>query len=148
MAIFANNNKIHFNYDIEETFDAGIELMGHEVKAIRNNKVSLEGAYIIIRGGEAFVVNMLVSPYQENNISSDYEPRRNRKIILTKDEIAKLANVDGQRNLTIVPISIYDNGHLLKLKIAIVKGKKKHDKRETTKKRESDREMGRMMKDR
>ncbi len=146
MATLIDNKKAHFDYEILEKYEAGIELLGFEVKALKNHKGSLEGAYTIVRGGEAFVVNMLISPYQEKNTPSGYEPRRMRRLLLSKMEIADMAGME--KNLTIVPISVYTKGDRIKLSIAIVRGKKKYDKRETTKKRETDREMGRVMRDR
>jgi SsrA-binding protein len=151
MANLVDNPKVHFNYEIMDTLEAGVELLGFEVKSLRNKQGSLEGSYIIVRGGEAFMVNAFIPPYQEKNTPGDYEPRRNRRLILKKDEIAKLVNVEasggkGSGGLTIVPVSIYNKGDFIKVSVAIVRGKKKHDKRETTKKRETDREVRRVMK--
>lgn len=148
MTTFVENKKAHFNYEILDKYEAGIELQGFEVKSIKKNQGSLEGAYVIVRGGEAYVVNAFVPPYQENNTSKDYEPRRNRRLLLTKKEIIQLADVENGKGLTIVPISIYNKGPLLKVSLAVVRGKKKFDKRETTKKRETDREIRREMKGR
>jgi len=142
MTVYLDNKKAHFNYEILEKFEAGIELLGFEVKSIKKNQGSLDGAYVIIRGGEAYVMNILIPPYQEKNTPKGYESRRNRRLILTKKEIAKLAEVEmsaGRGGLTIVPISIYNKGNLIKVSVAIVRGKKKFDKRETIKERETDR---------
>ncbi len=148
MAILLENKKAHFNYEILERFQAGIEVVGHEVKALRHNLGSLEGAYITIRGGEAYIMNMLISPYQVNNTDPTYEPRRNRRLLLTKKEIKKLEETEHQAGLTIVPISVYNNKRWIKMEIAIVRGKKQFDKREVIKKRETDREIRREFKDR
>ncbi len=152
MTTYVDNKKARFDYEILEKYEAGIELLGFEVKSIKSSHGSLEGAYVIVRGGEAYVMNMFVPPYQENNTPKDYEPRRNRRLILSKKEIAKLANMEGsgggKGNLTIVPISIYNKSNLIKVTIAVVRGKKKFDKREVTKKRETDRETRRDFKDR
>lgn len=148
MTTFVENKKAHFNYEILDKYEAGIELQGFEVKSIKKNQGSLEGAYVIVRGGEAYVVNAFIPPYQENNTAKDYEPRRNRRLLLTKKEIIQLADVENGKGLTIVPISIYNKGPLLKVSLAVVRGKKKFDKRETTKKRETDREIRREMKGR
>jgi SsrA-binding protein len=147
MTTFVENKKAGFNYEIIEKFDAGIELFGFEVKSIKKNQGSLEGAYIIVRGGEAYIVNSFIPPYQENNTPKGYEPRRNRKILMTKKEISKLSDTESG-NLTIVPISIYNKGNRIKVSIAIVRGKKKFDKRETIKKRENDRSVRREFRDR
>ncbi len=146
MTTFVENKKAGFNYEIIEKFDAGIELFGFEVKSIKKNQGSLEGAYIIVRGGEAYLMNMTIPPYQEKNTPTGYEPRRNRRILLTKKEIKKLVDIETA-GLTIVPISLYNKGNLIKVSVAIVRGKKKYDKRETIKQRETDRSVRREFRD-
>ena len=146
MTTFIDYKKAHFNYEILEKFEAGIELLGFEVKSIKKGQGSLEGSYVIIRGGDAYVMNMFVSPYQENNTPKDYEPRRNRRLILARKEITELA--DSGKGLTIVPISVYNKGNLLKVSVAVVRGKKKFDKRESIKKRETERTVRREFVDR
>ena len=151
MANLVENPKARFNYEIQESMEAGIELLGFEVKSLKNKQASLDGAYVIVRGGEAYAVNVFVPPYQEKNTPGDYDPRRNRRLILKKEEIAELASIEasggkGSGGLTIVPISIYNKGDFIKVQVAVVRGKKKFDKRETTKKRETDREVRRVMK--
>lgn len=148
MTTFVDNKKVHFNYEIIDKYEAGIELYGFEVKSIKKGQGSLDGAYVIVRGGEAYAVNIFLPPYQENNTPKGYEPRRNRRLLLTREEIRRLADAEGGKGLTIVPISIYNKGPLVKVSIAVVRGKKKFDKRETTKKRETDREIRREMKGR
>jgi SsrA-binding protein len=148
MPTLIDYKKAHFNYEIMEKFEAGIELVGFEVKSIKKGQGSLDGAYVIIRGGEAYAMNIFVPPYQEKNTPKDYDPRRNRRLLLNKDEISKLADVEGGGGLTIVPISIYNKGNLIKVSVAIVRGKKKFDKRETIKKRETDRTVRREFVDR
>ncbi len=148
MTTLVNNSKAHFNYEILEKMEAGIELLGFEVKSLKSKNGSLEGAYVIIRGGEAFVMNFFIPPYQENNTPKDYEPWRNRRLIFTKDEIRKLADIDNGKGLTIVPISVYNKGTLVKVSVAVVRGKKKFDKRESIKKRETERTVRREFSDR
>ena len=148
MAHYAENRKIYFNYEILEKYEAGIELFGAEVKSVRAGRMSLEGAFVIIRGGECFLINANISPYQPNNSAKDYDPLRNRKLLLTKKEIQKLTDTGNNKSLTIVPISLYNKGRKIKITIALAKGKKKFDKRETIKKRETDREVRRELKDR
>ncbi len=143
MASYAENRKVYFNYEILEKYEAGIELLGVEVKSVRGGKMSLEGAFVIIRGGECFLINANVPPYQPNNSPKDYDPLRNRKILLTKKEISILADSGNNKSLTIVPISVYNKERKIKITIALAKGKKKFDKRETIKKRETDREVRR-----
>ncbi|MBI2631342.1 SsrA-binding protein SmpB [Candidatus Nomurabacteria bacterium] len=143
MVHYAENRKARFNYEILEKYETGIELLGTEVKSVRGGQMSLEGAFVIIRGGEAYLINANIPPYQAKNSPSDYEPLRNRKLLLTKKEIAELAGSEKNKSLTIVPIAVYNKGRKIKLEIALVKGKKKFDKRETLKKRDTDREIRR-----
>ena len=147
MANYAENRKARFDYEILEKYEAGIELLGVEVKSVRGGRMSLEGSFIIVRGGEVYLINAHIPPYQPKNAPKDYDPLRNRKLLLTKKEIKELAGNEKNKSLTIVPISVYNKGRKIKVEIAIVKGKKKHDKRETIKKRETDREIRREYKD-
>jgi SsrA-binding protein len=142
------NKKINLDYEILETFEAGIELLGTEVKSIRNKQGSLLGSHITVRGGEAFIIASNIPPYQVNNTSKDYDPERNRRVLLTKAEIEKLAGLDSKKGLTIVPVSMYSKGKKIKVEIAVVKGKKKFDKREDIKKRDTDRDIRREFSDR
>lgn len=146
MANYAENRKARFDYEILEKYEAGIELLGTEVKSVRSGKMSLEGAFVIVRGGEAFLINSNITPYQPKNAPQDYDPLRNRTLLLTKKEIAELAASEKNKSLTIVPISVYNKVRKIKVEIALVKGKKKHDKRESIKKRETDREVRRAIK--
>lgn len=140
------NKKAHFNYEIMERYEAGIELLGIEVKAIRAKHGSLEGAHVTVRGGEAYLIGMTINPYQPNNTPKGYEATKNRRLLLTKKEIAFLANAEAKKGLTIVPISVYNKQRKLKVEIAVVVKKKTHDKRETLKKRESERDVMREIK--
>ena len=138
-----SNRKAHFNYEILEKFEAGIELLGLEVKSLKASQGSLEGAHVVVRGGEAYIVNMNIPPYQPSNTPKDYEPLRNRRLLLTKKEIEELSKEENKKGLTIVPLSVYNKGRKLKLEIALVRGKKQFDKRETIKKRDTEREVRR-----
>jgi len=140
------NKKVFFDYEILEKLEAGLELRGFEVKALRNKLGSILGARVIIRGGEAFVVGMEIPPYQPANTPKDYEPQRTRKLLLKKSEIKYLAGKGGERGLTIVPIAARVKGRRIKLEIAVSRGKKKYDKREKIKKRESKRKIERELK--
>ena len=148
MANYAENRKARFNYEILEKYETGIELLGTEVKSVRAGQMSLEGAFVIVRGGEAFIINANIPPYQPKNSPKDYDPLRNRKLLLTKKEIGELAGSEKNKSLTIVPISVYNKNRKIKVEIALVKGKKKYDKRESIKKRDTDRELRREYKDR
>ena len=146
MAVLIQNKKVHFNFELLETFDAGLELFGFEVKSLRDKKGNLEGSYIVVRGGEVFLVGATIPPYQPANTPKEYESDRTRRLLMTKKEITKLANAESQKRLTIVPISVYNKGQKLKLKIAIARGKKKYDKREVLKKRASKRAIEKTLK--
>jgi SsrA-binding protein len=142
------NKKVGMDYEILETFEAGIELFGYEVKSVRGKQGSLLGSHVIVRGGEAYLITANLPPYQEKNTPADYNPRRNRRLLLTKTEIHKLASLETKKGLTIVPISMYNKNRKIKVEIAIVRGKKAHDKRQDIKKRDTDREIRREFSDR
>ncbi|HEV8677665.1 MAG TPA: SsrA-binding protein SmpB [Candidatus Paceibacterota bacterium] len=140
------HKKARLDYEILEQYEAGLELLGHEVKSLRNKHGKLEGAHIIVRGGEAYIVGMSIPPYQPANTDKEYDPARTRKLLLTKGEIGKLAEAESQKGLTIVPISVYNKGRVLKLAVAIARGKKKYDKRAALKKRDVERDIRRTLK--
>ncbi len=148
MGNYTENRKARFDYEVLEKYEGGIELLGTEVKAVRKGQMSLEGAFMIVRGGEIFLINANIPPYQPQNTPEDYDPLRNRKILLTKKEIAELAANDKNKSLTIVPLAVYNKGKKIKVSFALAKGKKKFDKRESIKKRETDRELRRVYKGR
>lgn len=148
MSNYAENRKARFNYEILKKYEAGVELLGVEVKSVRGGQMSLEGSFVIIRGGEAYLLNTNIPPFQPLNTPKDYDPLRNRRLLLTRKEIFELAESEKNKSLTIVPISVYNKGKKIKVEIALVKGKKKIDKRETIKKREIDREIRREYKGR
>jgi len=147
MANYAENRKIRFDYETLEIYESGIELLGSEVKSVRGGRMSLDGSFVVVRGGEVFLINSNIPPYQIKNAPTDYDPLRNRRLLLTQKEITELGKSE-KTNLTIVPMSVYNKGRKIKIKIALVKGKKTHDKRENTKKRETDREIRREYKGR
>ena len=143
MTIYVDNRKAHFNYSIEDTFEAGIELLGFEVKSIKKGQGNLNSAFCIVRGGEAYIIGLHVPPYQPNNTDTTYDPDRTRKLLLSKKEIKKLADKDDIKGLTLVPLSMYSKGPYIKVSVAVARGKKVFDKRETIKNRDLDREMAR-----
>ena len=142
------NKKATFNYEITEKLVAGVELFGFEVKSLRKGQGSLESSYVTVRGGEAFLIGTFVPPFQENNTPKDYDPYRNRRLLLTKSEIKKLSDIESAKGLTIIPLSVYNKGRVLKIDLGVGKGKKKFDKRQTIKKRDTEREVRREFKDR
>jgi SsrA-binding protein len=147
MATYVQNRKAHFNFSIEETVEAGIELLGFEVKAIKNGQGNLAGAFGIVRGGEVYIVNMNIPPYQPENTPKDYDPDRPRKLLLSKKEINELTLLDKKGGLTLIPISLYSKGRRIKVALAVAKGKKLFDKRESIKKRDVDRDIRRTLKE-
>ena len=146
--ILIENKKFFLKYAPLENFAAGIELSGQEVKALRAKLGSLEGARVVVRGGEAFIVGMTVPPYQAANAPKSYDPERARRLLLTKKEITALAEAESKKGLTIAPIEVYTAHRLVKARIAIVRGKGKADRREDLKKRDASRETARVLKNR
>ncbi len=146
MSNFAENRKAYFNYEILEKITAGIELLGFEVKGIKAGQMTLDGAYATIRGGEAYLIGTAITPLQPKNVPDSYDPKRNRRLLLTKKEIKRLSGMENQNGLTIVALSVYNLGRKLKVELGVARGKKKSDKRESTKKRESAREINRTLK--
>lgn len=143
MSYLIENRKAKFEYEILETYEAGIELFGFEAKSLRNKRGSLEGSFVKILSGEVFLINTHIPPYQPKNTPSSYDPYRSRRLLLKKKEVNELIGREKTKGLTIVPISVYNKGRVIKVLIAVVRGKKKHDKRETIKKRDTEREIRR-----
>lgn len=142
------NKKALIKYAPLEHFAAGLELLGPEVKSLRNKLGSLDGARVVVRGGEAFIVGMTIPPYQAANTPKGYDPERPRRILLKKEEIAELAAAESKKGLTIIPLEVYTAGRFVKARVAIVRGKGKEDRREDLKKRDALRETGRILKNR
>jgi SsrA-binding protein len=143
--ILLENKKVRLRYSVLETYSAGMELLGGEVKSLRAHHGSLDGARIIVRAGEAYLIGATIPPYQIKNTPENYDPERTRRILLSKKEIAELADAESKKGLTIVPLEVYNNRYL-KLRIAIVKGKSKVDKREDLKKADAARDIDRALK--
>lgn len=147
MAILAENRKARFEFEILETFEAGIELFGFEVKAVRAHKMSLDGSYVFPRRGEFYLVGATIAPYQPKNTPKDYEPARERRLLLHKKEIDYLIGKAAQKGLTILPLRVYTKGARIKLEIAVARRLKKHDRRERIKEREDKRKIERTLKE-
>lgn len=147
MKAFATHRRAKFDYEILDTFEVGIVLSGIETKAVRAGKAKLEGSHVVVRGGEAFLVGAGIAPYQPNNTPKDYDPERPRTLLLTAKELTTLETKSEQKGLTVVPLSLYNKNRKVKLEIAVVRGKKKHDKREAIKKRDIERDIKRTLKD-
>jgi len=140
--LIAQNKKAYHDYFIEETYQAGIELFGTEVKALRQGKCNIKDSYVAIRGREAFIVGLHISPYDHGNIFNR-DPLRDRRLLLHKYEINKLLGATTRDGYTVVPVKVYFSGSLVKLDIALAKGKKLYDKRHAIAKRDVERELAR-----
>lgn len=134
-----DNRRARYDYEILETLEAGIDLLGPEVKSVREGKISLEEAFIHFRDGQAFLVNAHIHPYQ--NSLAEISPTRPRRLLLHKKQILSLAQKSAQNGLTVIPLAVYNKGNLLKLEIALARGKKTWDKREALKKRDIQRDL-------
>ncbi len=145
--LIADNRKAHFDYHVLETFEAGVQLLGTEVKGIREGKASLRDAYARIDKGEVWLFNVHINPYSHRGYV-DHDPKRKRKLLLHAQEIRKLIGKTTERGLTLVPLRLYFKRGRVKVAIALVKGKQAHDKRETLRKREVDRETRAAVKER
>ena len=135
----AENRKAFHDYHLLETFEAGIALMGTEVKAIREGRVNLRDSFARVEGGEVYLYNVNISPYSHRGYA-DHEPLRRRKLLLHRDEIRKLIGKTVVKGMTLVPVRLYFKGGRVKVAVSLAKGKKEFDKRETLKQREVDRE--------
>ncbi len=144
--IVTDNRKARYLYEILETYEAGIQLTGTEVKSIREGKVNLQDGYALIRNGEAWLINVHISPYSGIGQYFNHDPRRTRKLLLHRQEIRKLIGKVEQQGLTLVPLRMYLKRGLVKVSIALGKGKKLHDKREDLKRRQDQRDIQRAMK--
>ena len=142
MKIISTNRKASFEYFLLDKYQAGIVLVGSEVKSIRSNNVSLEDSYVIVRGTNVYLKNMYIKPYEK---SSSFLPdeKRDRKLLLNKKEILKITRELNDTSMTVVPTKIYFEGSLVKVEIAVAKGKKLYDKRESIKRKELLREKSR-----
>lgn len=140
------NRKARFDFEMLEQFEAGMELSGFEVKALKNGMGNLEGSHVIVRGGEAFLIGVTIQPYQPGNAPKSFEQTRTRKLLLTKDEIAKLSSWEAMKGHTVIPLSVFLKGKKVKLSLAAARGKKKYDKRETIKARRDKRDIERQLK--
>jgi len=146
MKTLISNRRAKFDYAILETFEAGIILLGKEVKSLKSGRGKLEGAYAFISGNELMLLNMHISPYQPKNVMGTVEPDRSRKLLLHKKEISYLTGKLKEKKLTLIPLRVYLKKGKIKLELGLGKGKTKIDKRETIKKREADREMRKNLK--
>jgi len=146
MPTYATNKKARFEYEILDTFEAGLVLTGQEVKSVRAGRANLKGAFVTFHNDTALLTNMHVPKYKYAGSLVDYSPDQSRKLLLKKREIAYLRGKSQEKGLTIIPLSLYTKGRRIKVEVGVAKGKKLHDKRRSIKKRELDREARRALK--
>ena len=146
MAI-VENRRAHFEYHLEDRFEAGVVLEGWEIKAVRAGQVRLTEGYVVVRDGELFLIGCRIDPLRSASTHVHPEPDRTRKLLLHKDEIRRLMGKVEQKGYTLVPLDLHYKGGRVKVAIALARGKAQHDKRETEKKRDWDRQKGRLMRD-
>lgn len=146
MANFATNKKAYFDYNVEETFEAGIALFGSEVKAIRSGNINLKGNFVRVKNGEIAVEKMHIGPYKYT--AENHEPLRSRKLLLNKKEILRIAQALDQKGVTGIVLEVYPSHGLIKAKIGLCKHKKKYDKRESLKKKATQRDIERALQSR
>ena len=135
------NKRAYFNYQILETYEAGIELKGFEVKSIKTGRINLAGSYAVFKHNQVWLINADVPPYQPKNTPLDYDSKRSRRLLLKKTEIKGLIGQIQEKGLTLVPLKVYTKNRKIKIEIGLAKSRKKVDKRELIKKRESEKEI-------
>jgi len=145
--IVATNRKAFHDYHIQDKCEAGVSLLGTEVKSLREGRANLKDSYVIIKDGEAYILNCHISPYSHGNIMN-HEPLRTRKLLLHRKEIVRLQGKAAQKGYSLIPLKIYFKDGRAKVEIGLAKGKRQYEKRETIKKKEADREIERAMKTR
>ncbi|MCI8310506.1 MAG: SsrA-binding protein SmpB [Clostridia bacterium] len=143
--IIAKNPTARHNYNITDIFEAGIELTGTEIKSIRNGKVNIKDTYVMIKNGEAYILGMHISPYEQGNIFNK-DPLRDRKLLLHKKEIFKFYGMIKQKSVSLVPLTLYFKNSKIKVEVGIGKGKKLYDKREDIAKRDAEMKISRALK--
>jgi len=147
MGVIIKNKNAYFSYQILEKLEAGVSLIGQEVKSIKSGRISLKGAYVSVRNNEVFLINCTIPPYQPANAPKNYDQTRPRKLLLKKKEIKYLIGKTKEKGLTLVPLKVYTKKGKIKIEIGLAKGKKKIDKREKIKKRDVEREIRRTLKE-
>ncbi len=136
MKIFAKHRRAYFDYEILETFQAGIVLLGHEVKSVKTGHINIEGSFVTVHQGKLELLNAHIPAYPFAKISGGYDPYRSRPLLLTKREISGILGKLSQKGLTMIPIKVYEKKRLIKVEIGLAKARKKEDKREVIKTRE------------
>lgn len=146
MKIFAKNKKAYFDYEILDKLEAGLVLKGYETKAVKDGKVSLKGSFVTFLGDKPLITNMNIAKYGKAGPLPDYNPTESRPLLLKKKQIDYLKGKSLEKGLTIVPLMVYTNNRFIKVEIAVCRGRKTYDKKEVLKKRDTDREIKRTLK--
>jgi SsrA-binding protein len=146
MTTYASNKKAFYSYSVEEQAEAGLALTGHEVKSIRGGNASLMGAYVTIRGGEVFLRNAHIGKYKHAANPESIDETRERKLLMHKKEIERLAIKSKEKGISIIPLELYSSKGLIKLKVALARGKKQYDKRASIKTKELRKKIDRVVK--
>ncbi len=141
MPVITANKRAYFDYQILETYEAGIELEGFEVKSIKTGRINLAGSYAVIRNNQVWLLNVDIPPYQPKNTPADYESKRSRRLLLRRSEIKNLIGRVQEKGLTLIPLRVYTKNRKVKIEIGLAKSRKKQDKRELLKKRDAEREI-------
>lgn len=144
----ADNRKARHDYDIEETYEAGIVLTGSEIKSIRAGRINLRGSYAKVDNSEVFLYDAHIAPYEQSGVHFNHDPLRPRKLLLHRREINRLDGLVRQKGLTLVPLKVYFKGRHAKVELAVARGKKSYDRREAIARREAQRDIERAMKSR
>jgi len=147
MKLICQNRKAYHDYHIEETVEAGIALLGTEVKSLREGKANLKDSYVLVKSGELFLLNCHISPYSHGNIMN-HDPLRTRKLLLHKKQISSLTGTATAKGYTLIPLKLYFKNSFVKIEIGLAKGKRLYEKREAIKEREAKREIEKTMKNR
>jgi SsrA-binding protein len=142
MKVISSNRRAMRNYSVVETLEAGVALLGSEVKALREGRIDLKDSYAVVRGGEAFLIGTYIGPYEFSR-DGGHEPERDRKLLLHRREIDRIAGQVAEKGLTLVPLQVYMKDGKVKVEVGLAKGKSSYDKRETIRERDADREMER-----
>jgi|SRR3989344_3991055 len=140
MTIYSDNKRANFDYEIIEKYEAGLVLLGQEVKSIRVGRINLSGSYVVFQQGEPVLIGSKIPPWQPNNAPVDYNDERTRKLLLNKKEIDYLAGKANEKGFSLIPLKVYDKNGRIKLEFGLAKGKKKYNKKEKIKKRDIERQ--------
>lgn len=139
--VLAENKRAYFDYEILEKYEAGLELLGQEVKSIKNGRINLAGSYVVAKDKQVWLIGADIPAYQPKNAPKDYDSKRTRRLLLKKEEIKNLIGKSQEKHLTLLPLKVYTKNRRIKMEIGLGKSRKKADKRETIKKKEARREI-------